>query len=157
MTSRAITQCIIIYPQESTRMTCAMNMTHLQSAYILSLPKPHEIGHVDAITTLRCNQGSKRSTTIVGDYDKTMANSVVGGLRLRVSAIVVHSHSPRTTQSEIVWLYAHSHRLNYGPDLKEIFSLFNDFHLFIGSPKLSDSFKEFYQPCKKFTNISNNY
>ena len=60
-----------------------------------------------------------------------MANSLVWGLQLRISAIVMHSRSLRTTQSEIVSHYAHSRSLVYGllhdpkfTDLDENFHFF---------------------------------
>ena len=79
-----------------------------------------------------------------------MANSLVGGLRLRISAIVVHSRSPRTTQSEIVWVYAHSRRLNYGPDLDENFHFLMIFPYVLGKfpQNFPASSEDFYQPCE---------
>ena len=89
-----------------------------------------------------------------------MASSLVWGLRLRVSAIVVHSRSPRTTQSEIDPYYAHSRSLVYGllhypkfTDLDENFHFFMIFPYLLGKApqNFPASSEHFYQPCGKIS------
>ena len=75
-----------------------------------------------------------------------MANSLDWGLRLCISAIVVHSRSPRTTQSEIDPYYGHSRSLVYGllhdpkfTDLDENFHIFMIFPYLLGKFRHSEA------------------
>ena len=75
-----------------------------------------------------------------------MANSLVWGLRLRFSAIVVHSRSPRSTQSEIVSYYAHSRSLVYGVLYDPKFTdLDENFHFFMIFPYWLGNFPEIFR------------